>query len=95
METSGAPSRLSIPERPSGRAMDIEQEYWRRMAEGKPPDREGQLGVESPGRLNTDRAEAIRQAGVVVGQITDLARALRTIPGQKHFLSFQRACRDP
>jgi len=83
-----AVAALDPGEAVSGRAMDIEQEYWRRMAEGKPPDREGQLGVESPGGLNTERAEAIRQASVVVGQITDLARALRTIPGQKHFLFF-------
>jgi VWFA-related protein len=72
----------------AGRAADIEEEYWRRMAEGKPPDKEGQLGVKPLGELNADRQAAKSQALLIVRRITELAKALRNVPGQKHFIFF-------
>lgn len=75
----------------SGRAGDIEEEYWRRMDEADTLSR-GRPGV-SPGRksfgeLNADRQAAKNQALTVLQRITDLAKALRNSPGQKHFLFF-------
>jgi VWFA-related protein len=72
----------------SGRAEDIEDEYWRRMAEETPPDKRSQFGRKSIYELNADRQEARNQALVIVQQIISLARALRNVPGQKHFIFF-------
>jgi VWFA-related protein len=83
-----AVTRLDVKDAVSGRASDIEDEYWRRMAEGKPPDREGQLGVKSFGELNSERQAAKREAAAILERITGLAKALRSVPGQKHFIFF-------
>lgn len=79
----------------SGRADDIEEEYWRRMDEADPlsgaqgSGRPGRsYGRRSYGELNADRQSAKNQALAALQRITALARALRSVPGQKHFLFF-------
>lgn len=79
----------------SGRADDIEEEYWRRMDEANTPigargrGRPGRTpGRKSYGELNADRQAAKNQALTALQRITDLAKALRNVPGQKHFLFF-------
>jgi VWFA-related protein len=74
----------------AGRADDIEDEYWRRMNEAVTPSRIriGQPGRKSYGELNAERQAARSQALAVLQQITELAQALRNVPGQKHFIFF-------
>lgn len=75
----------------AGRADDIEAEYWRRMDEALPPmskTRPPSFGRKSFNELNADRQSAKNQALIVLGRVTDLAKALRNVPGQKHFIFF-------
>ncbi|NTV80733.1 MAG: VWA domain-containing protein [Candidatus Aminicenantes bacterium] len=79
----------------SGRADDIEAEYWRRMDEAATPIRmgmrapRGQLpGRKSISELSSDRQAAKYQALMVLERISDLAKTLRNVPGQKHFIFF-------
>jgi VWFA-related protein len=72
----------------AGRADDIEEEYWRRMDEYAPPSRHPQPGRKTFSELNADRQAAKNQALIVLERITDLAQALRNVPGQKHFIFF-------
>jgi len=72
----------------AGRADDIEDEYWRRMNEAVTPGRTSQPGRKSYGELNAERQAARNQALAVLQRITELAQALRNVPGQKHFIFF-------
>jgi VWFA-related protein len=68
----------------SGRADDIEEEYWRRMNEEGTP----RPGRKSFGELNADRQAAKHEATSALKRITDLAKALRNVPGHKYFIFF-------
>jgi VWFA-related protein len=72
----------------AGRAEDVEEEYWREAVEGA-----NQTGgsVEAAGGLPSRaswRQESKDQAQNFILKMTSLAKALRYIPGQKHFILF-------
>lgn len=73
----------------AGRASEIEERFWREATEGSAPGRESAPG---PGAPKTDfsweRQEAKNIAQVFIQRLTDLAKALRYVPGRKDFLYF-------
>ncbi|MCX6577165.1 MAG: VWA domain-containing protein [Candidatus Aminicenantes bacterium] len=70
----------------AGRAEDVEEEYWRQAVEG-PISLGGVVSakVASPADW---RQEMKNQAQNFILKLTALAKALRYVPGQKHFLLF-------
>ncbi len=60
----------------AGRAEDIEEEYWRGATEGSSPT------------FDWRRQESKNLAQNFILKMTTLAKAFRTIPGQKHFILF-------
>lgn len=72
----------------TGRADEIEEEYWRRQGEGN-----ANPGGKSPGgkslfQLNAERQDSKSQASLFLDMMTELARALRHVAGPKHILLF-------
>ena len=74
----------------SGRASEIEQQYWRESGEGAALPRESAPGTPQPGspNYNWERQEAKRIVQFFFMRLSDLARALRYVQGRKHFLFF-------
>lgn len=73
----------------AGRASEIEEQYWRESTEGPAPARESAPGPGAPKtEFNWERQEAKRIAQVFIQRLTDLAKALRYVPGRKDFLYF-------
>lgn len=68
-----------------GRANEIEEQYWRQAQMPPPPGREGEIILKEQGAL---RDESKHQARKYIERITVLAKALRGVPGQKHFIMF-------
>jgi VWFA-related protein len=73
----------------AGRAEDIEQEYWMRTGEavwmmGDSPGPAGQ----NPPQFNWRRQESKRVVENYIDRLTCLAKALRLVAGQKHFIFF-------
>ncbi|MFO7734537.1 MAG: VWA domain-containing protein [Candidatus Aminicenantes bacterium] len=66
----------------SGRASEIEEKYWRESVEALPQE-EG-----SPSHFSWERQEAKTIAQNFILRLTDLAKALRYVPGRKDFLMF-------
>ncbi|MCX6576597.1 MAG: VWA domain-containing protein, partial [Candidatus Aminicenantes bacterium] len=68
----------------TGRAENVEEEYWRRAQEepGGVYDRRDDLPIREA------RQEAKSQAQNFILKLTALAKALRYVPGQKHFVLF-------
>jgi VWFA-related protein len=68
-----------------GRASEIEEQYWRQAQMERPPGREGDtiLSVQA-----FQRQESKGQARLFIEKMTALAKALRGVPGQKHFIMF-------
>ena len=79
----------------AGRAADLELQYWTMAQEplaGAGGTSEDMIKA-AAGRPVTDpmkdaRQEAKRQTQIFILRLTDLARSLRYVPGQKHFLFF-------
>jgi VWFA-related protein len=69
----------------AGRAEDIEEEYWRRAQESA---ESATVYKKSEAQLRDERLESKYLAQNFILKITDLAKAMRYIPGQKHFLLF-------
>ena len=70
----------------AGRANEIEREYWLKAQE---PGSADPLKAAAEGRnRDSEREEAKRIAEVFMLRLTSLAKALRYIPGQKHFILF-------
>jgi len=67
----------------AGRAEDIEEEYWRRAQEGSSNANTGSGAI-----LRDERQESKNQAKNFITKMTALAKALRYVPGQKHFILF-------
>ena len=67
----------------AGRAEDIEEEYWRRAQEET-----GGVYKKSESQLRFERQESKNEAQNFILNLTDLAKALRYVPGQKHFILF-------
>lgn len=75
----------------AGRANDIEQAYWGQAGESPPPV--GDHGIPQPDvskNYNWERQESKRLSQVYISRLTDLAKALRYVPGQKNVLFFSR-----
>lgn len=73
----------------AGRAEDIEQEYWGTPSEAVPMLEEiPTLLDQNPAIFNWRRQEAKDIVENYLRRLTDLAKALRLVPGQKHFLFF-------
>ena len=79
----------------AGRAHEIEQQYWLQvelpLTDGRPSDKPGQLSPQeqaAASNLEAQRAEGKRMAETFILRLMDLAKSLRYIPGQKHFLFF-------
>jgi VWFA-related protein len=68
----------------AGRAENVEEEYWRRAQEegGGVYDRRDDLPIREA------RQESKNQAQNFILKLTALAKALRYVPGQKHFVLF-------
>jgi len=68
----------------AGRAENVEEEYWRRAQEepGGVFDRRDELPIREA------RQESKSQAQNLILKMTALAKALRYVPGQKHFILF-------
>jgi len=73
----------------AGRAEDIELEYWGTPAAALPMLEEipGPL-EQNPAIFNWRRQEAKDVVQFYLRRLTDLAKALRLVPGQKHFIFF-------
>jgi VWFA-related protein len=73
----------------AGRAEDIEQEYWSTAVEALPMvgDLSGPL-QRNPVYFNWRRQESKDVVLSYIRRLTDLAKALRLVPGQKHFIFF-------
>ncbi len=69
----------------AGRAKEIEQEYWLRAQETVRP---GAAGAAEEKNRESDRQEAKRMAESFILRLTSLAKALRYVPGNKHFILF-------
>ena len=69
----------------AGRAHEIEQEYWLKAQEPVTPGPQGQ-GDER--NRESEREEAKRVAETFMLRLTSLAKALRYVPGHKHFILF-------
>jgi VWFA-related protein len=67
----------------AGRAEDTEEEYWRRAGTGG-----GGVYAKSPSQLEAERNESKLQAQNFILKMNALAKALRYVPGQKHFILF-------
>ena len=73
----------------AGRAEDIEQEYWGTPAETFPMLEEIPSLLDlNPAIFNWRRQEAKDIVENYLRSMTDLAKALRLVPGQKHFIFF-------
>ena len=71
----------------AGRAHEIEEQYWLQVQEPLPGDRGGGAGAVER-NLEAQREESKRIAQTFIFKLTALAKALRYVPGQKHFLLF-------
>ncbi|MGB7297353.1 MAG: VWA domain-containing protein, partial [Candidatus Aminicenantales bacterium] len=77
----------------AGRVNDFEAEYWQAVAGQNPLDASKSGGVfgsnkEEAERLRRDREESGSQTLHFAQKMTDLAKALRYIPGHKHIVFF-------
>jgi len=72
----------------AGRAEDIEEEYWRRAQEVEVPVATFGVYKKTESQLRSERQESKNEAQNFILKITDLAKALRYVPGQKHFILF-------
>lgn len=72
----------------SGRADEIEEEYWRRQGEGNTNPGGRSPGGKSLFQLNAERQDSKAQASLFLDMMAELARALRQVPGPKHILLF-------
>jgi len=72
----------------AGRAEDVEEEYWRQAVEGSPHSLGGVVTAAKIPSPADWRQEMKNQAQNFILKITALAKALRYVPGQKHFLFF-------
>jgi VWFA-related protein len=68
----------------TGRASEIEDKYWRLVQEPLPARWKGLLLEEARG----EREESKRIVETFILNMADLAKALRYVPGQKHFILF-------
>lgn len=78
---------LTDPKALAGRAMNIDEEYWRRVAEEPPSKRDGAY-QKTRSQMEGERRESKSQALVFLETVTNLAKALRYVPGQKNILLF-------
>ena len=75
----------------AGRAQDLEQQYWIQAQEPLAGVRDGMSSAQSelPQKIAAaQRVESKRVAQMFIERLTALAKALRNIPGQKHFILF-------
>jgi len=72
----------------AGRAEDVEEEYWRQAVEGAPGSLGGVVTAKKIPSPADWRQEMKNQAQNFILKITALAKALRYVSGQKHFLFF-------
>jgi len=79
----------------AGRAHEIEQQYWLQvelpLTNQRPSDKPGELTPQEKAvasNLEAQRAEGKRIAENFILRLTTLAKSLRYIPDQKHFLFF-------
>ncbi len=73
----------------AGRAHEIEEQYWLQAQEPLATARETTQAAEAAARnLEAQREEGKRIAENFILRLTSLAKALRYIPGQKHFILF-------
>lgn len=73
----------------AGRAHEIEEQYWLQAQEPLVSARESIRAAEAAARnLEAQREEGKRIAEKFILRLTSLAKALRYIPGQKHFILF-------
>jgi len=73
----------------AGRAEDIEEEYWRQATEGSAGGGESSSPFQAnPPIFDWRRQESKNLAQNFILKMTTLAKAFRTIPGQKHFILF-------
>jgi VWFA-related protein len=70
----------------AGRAHEIEQDYWLMAQEPVSPD--PQKAAADERNRESEREEAKRIAETFILKLTSLAKALRYLPGQKHFILF-------
>ncbi len=73
----------------AGRAEDIEEEYWSTVSEALPMDNDwtGPVAL-NPSYFSWRRQESKDVVQSYIRRLTDLAKALRLVPGQKHFIFF-------
>ena len=78
----------------AGRASEMEEYYWRLVQEPLPKARTGDAPVSAVGtdsyryQAANQREEAKKEAQNYMAKLTDLARSLRYVQGQKHFIMF-------
>jgi len=72
----------------SGRAEDVEEEYWREAVEGGTQTGGSVVAEGGIPSSSSWRQESKDQALNFILKMTALAKALRYIPGQKHFILF-------
>ena len=72
----------------TGRADEIEEEYWRRQGEGNANPGSKTPGGKSLFQLNAERQDSKAQASLYLDMMTELARALRYVAGPKHIILF-------
>jgi VWFA-related protein len=75
----------------AGRASEIEDQYWRLVVDGVNSPRGGVSSAQAQlpiSEANALRQESRRIAQTFILKLTDLAKALRLIPGQKQFIFF-------
>jgi VWFA-related protein len=73
----------------SGRAEDIEEEYWMRVGEALPILGDAwSPALADPGHFDWQRQESKGVVLTYLLRLTDLAKALRLVQGQKHFIYF-------
>lgn len=71
----------------AGRAHEIEEQYWLQVQEPLPGATGGGAAA-AERNLEAQREESKRIAQTFIFKLTALAKALRYVPGQKHFLLF-------
>jgi VWFA-related protein len=77
----------------TGRAEEIEAWYWRTISASMPNPDNPARGGQDPLKLReamADRQQLKEQTQTYVLSLTTLAKALRLLPGQKHFILFSR-----
>jgi VWFA-related protein len=73
----------------SGRAEDIEEEYWMHVGEALPIMGDAwSPALANPPHFNWQRQESKNIVLAYLRRLTDLAKAMRVVQGQKHFIYF-------